>query len=135
MATSGPGAINLVTGLANAMMDSAPVVAITANVATASIGSDAFQEADITGITIPVTKHNFLVRDLQQLPGTIKEAFHLARIAREEGIEEAMFAALRRARVCSIGPTTTEALEEFGVHPAMEPSHPKMGILVREALA
>ena len=82
MATSGPGAINLVTGLANAMMDSAPVVAITANVATASIGSDAFQEADITGITIPVTKHNFLVRDLQQLPGTIKEAFHLARTGR-----------------------------------------------------
>src|SRR5207248_6821902 len=79
MATSGPGAINLVTGLANAMMDSAPVVAITANVATAVIGSDAFQEADITGISIPVTKHNFLVRDIQQLPTTIKEAFHLAR--------------------------------------------------------
>jgi acetolactate synthase-1/2/3 large subunit len=81
-ATSGPGAINLVTGLANAMMDSAPVVAITANVATAVIGSDAFQEADITGISIPVTKHNFLVRDLSQLPNTIKEAFHLARTGR-----------------------------------------------------
>src|SRR6266540_7004298 len=82
LATSGPGAINLVTGLANAMMDSAPVVAITANVATAVIGSDAFQEADITGISIPVTKHNFLVRDLQQLPNTLKEAFHLARTGR-----------------------------------------------------
>src|SRR5256714_14211932 len=82
LATSGPGAINLVTGLANAMMDSAPVVAITANVATAVIGSDAFQEADITGISIPVTKHNFLVRELNQLPNTIKEAFHLARTGR-----------------------------------------------------
>jgi acetolactate synthase-1/2/3 large subunit len=82
MATSGPGAINLVTGLANAMMDSAPVVAITANVASTVIGSDAFQEADITGISIPVTKHNFLVRDLGQLPQTMKEAFHLARTGR-----------------------------------------------------
>src|SRR5437764_5022465 len=82
MATSGPGAINLVVGLATAMMDSAPVVAITANVATAVIGSDALQEADITGISIPVTKHNFLVRDIQQLPTTIKEAFHLARTGR-----------------------------------------------------
>jgi acetolactate synthase-1/2/3 large subunit len=82
MATSGPGAINLVVGLATAMMDSAPVVAITANVATAAIGSDAFQEADITGISIPVTKHNFLVRDIKDLPRAMKEAFHLARTGR-----------------------------------------------------
>ncbi|MPZ14752.1 MAG: biosynthetic-type acetolactate synthase large subunit [Chloroflexi bacterium] len=82
MATSGPGAINLVVGLANAMMDSAPVVAITANVATSVIGSDAFQEADITGVTIPVTKHNFLVRRAQDVPPAIKEAFHLARTGR-----------------------------------------------------
>jgi uroporphyrinogen-III synthase len=59
---------------------------------------------------------------------------HLSRVAREAGVEDAVLDALRRARVCSIGPTTTEALEEFGIHPAMEPSHPKMGILVREAL-
>ena len=58
---------------------------------------------------------------------------HLARVAREEGVEEAAFENLRKCRVCSIGPTTTEALEEFGVHPAMEPSHPKMGFLVKEA--
>jgi acetolactate synthase-1/2/3 large subunit len=81
-ATSGPGAINLVVGLATAMMDSAPVVAITANVATAVIGSDAFQEADITGISIPVTKHNFLVRKVHDLPRVMKEAFHLARSGR-----------------------------------------------------
>ncbi|MBS1859415.1 MAG: uroporphyrinogen-III synthase [Acidobacteria bacterium] len=60
---------------------------------------------------------------------------HLARVAREAGIEDHVLAALRRARVCSIGPTTTEALEEFAIRPAMEPSHPKMGFLVREALA
>jgi acetolactate synthase I/II/III large subunit len=82
MATSGPGAINLVVGLATAQMDSAPVVAITANVATNFIGSDAFQEADITGITIPVTKHNFLVRRAADLPHVMKEAFHIARTGR-----------------------------------------------------
>lgn len=82
MATSGPGAINLVVGLATAMMDSSPVVAITANVATAVIGSDAFQEADITGISIPVTKHNYLVRKVNDLPTVMKEAFHLARTGR-----------------------------------------------------
>ena len=82
MATSGPGAINLVVGLATAQMDSAPVVAITANVATAAIGSDAFQEADITGITIPVTKQNYLVRKLSDLPHIMKEAFHIARSGR-----------------------------------------------------
>src|SRR5215212_8404154 len=81
-ATSGPGAINLVVGLATAQMDSAPVVAITANVASTVIGSDAFQEADITGISIPVTKHNYLVRDLRDLPRAMKEAFHLARSGR-----------------------------------------------------
>ncbi len=81
-ATSGPGAINLVVGLATAMMDSAPVVAITANVASTVIGSDAFQEADITGISIPVTKHNFLVREVHDLPRVMKEAFHLARTGR-----------------------------------------------------
>jgi uroporphyrinogen-III synthase len=59
---------------------------------------------------------------------------HLTRIAREDGLEDVVLAALRRARVCSIGPSTTEALEEFAIHPAMEPSHPKMGLLVREAL-
>ncbi len=81
-ATSGPGATNLVTGLCNAMMDCAPMVAITANVTSAAIGTDAFQEADITGITIPVTKHNFLVRHPKDIAQTIKDAFHLARTGR-----------------------------------------------------
>ncbi len=82
LATSGPGATNLVTGLCNAMMDCAPVVAITANVTSSAIGSDAFQEADITGITIPVTKHNYLVRHPKDIPTVLKDAFHLARTGR-----------------------------------------------------
>ncbi|MDA1257408.1 MAG: biosynthetic-type acetolactate synthase large subunit [Chloroflexi bacterium] len=82
MATSGPGATNLITGLATAMMDSAPVVAITGQVGRAAIGSDAFQETDITGATLPVTKHNYLVMDTHDLASTIKEAFHIARTGR-----------------------------------------------------
>lgn len=82
IATSGPGATNLVTGMATAMMDSSPMVAITGQVATAAIGSDAFQETDVTGVTIPVTKHNYLVTDVDELAYTIKEAFHIARTGR-----------------------------------------------------
>src|SRR5919197_46889 len=80
--TSGPGATNLVTGICNAHMDSVPVVAITANVPTSMIGTDAFQEADITGITIPITKQNYFVRSPRDVPRVIKEAFHLARTGR-----------------------------------------------------
>lgn len=77
-ATSGPGATNLVTGLATAMMDSSAVVAITGNVATHLIGTDAFQEADVFGITSPITKHNYLVKNVADLPRVIAEAFHIA---------------------------------------------------------
>ncbi len=82
IATSGPGATNLVTGLATAMMDSVPVIAITGQVPRAAIGTDAFQETDVTGVTIPVTKHNYLVTDIQELAYTIKEAFYIARTGR-----------------------------------------------------
>lgn len=82
IATSGPGATNLITGLATAMMDSSPVVAITGQVPVAAIGSDAFQETDVTGATLPVTKHNYLVTDVEELAYTIKEAFHIARSGR-----------------------------------------------------
>jgi len=82
MATSGPGATNLVTGLANAFMDSVPMVAITGQVPTWAVGGDAFQECDATGITMPVTKHNFLILDAQEIPKTIAEAFHIARTGR-----------------------------------------------------
>ncbi|MGI8458655.1 MAG: acetolactate synthase large subunit [Propionibacteriaceae bacterium] len=82
MATSGPGATNLVTPIADAHMDSVPMVAITGQVAGPSIGTDAFQEADITGITMPITKHNFLVRRPQDIPAAIASAFHLASTGR-----------------------------------------------------
>ncbi len=82
IATSGPGATNLVTPLADAQMDSVPVVAITGQVASGAIGTDAFQEADIRGITMPVTKHNFLVTDPKDIPRAIAEAFHIASTGR-----------------------------------------------------
>ncbi|RME43129.1 MAG: biosynthetic-type acetolactate synthase large subunit, partial [Caldilineae bacterium] len=82
MATSGPGATNMVTGLATAMMDSSPIVCITGQVPTTAIGGDAFQETDVTGVTLPVTKHNYLVTDVRDLAYTIKEAFYIARTGR-----------------------------------------------------
>lgn len=78
MATSGPGATNLVTGIATAYMDSVPVVAITGQVHSSLIGKDSFQEVDITGVTMPITKHNFLVKDVEKLADTIRMAFHIA---------------------------------------------------------
>ena len=82
IATSGPGATNLVTGLANSQLDSVPVVAITGQVPQPMIGRDAFQETDITGITLPITKHNYLVQSVDEIVPTIREAFHLARSGR-----------------------------------------------------
>lgn len=82
VSTSGPGATNLVTGIATAYMDSVPIVALTGQVPRSLIGNDAFQEADITGITMPITKHNYLVQDPQEIPRIVKEAFHIASTGR-----------------------------------------------------
>ena len=82
LATSGPGATNLVTGIATAYMDSVPMVAITGNVGVSSLGKDSFQEVDITGITMPITKHNYIVKDVNRLADTIREAFAIARSGR-----------------------------------------------------
>src|SRR6201989_2565181 len=78
MATSGPGATNLVTGLATAMLDSVPIIAITGQVSSKVLGSDAFQEVDITGITLPITKHNFLVTRAEDIAATVREPFQIA---------------------------------------------------------
>ena len=83
IATSGPGATNLVTGIANAYLDSVPMVAITGNVATEALGRDSFQEVDIVSITQPVVKHNFMVKDVTELEQTIKEAFQIANSGRK----------------------------------------------------
>ena len=82
MATSGPGATNLVTGIATAYMDSVPVVAITANVAKSGLGKDSFQEIDIVGVTMPITKHNFIVKEIEDLAPTIRKAFKIAKSGR-----------------------------------------------------
>lgn len=80
--TSGPGATNVVTGIADAMIDSLPLVVITGQVATNVIGTDAFQEADMIGITMPITKHNFQIRNVADIPTVMKEAFHIATTGR-----------------------------------------------------
>lgn len=82
MATSGPGATNLVTGIATAYMDSVPLVAITCNVNVAALGKDSFQEIDVTGVTMPITKHNFIIKDINELAPTIRRAFTIAQSGR-----------------------------------------------------
>jgi len=82
IATSGPGATNMVTGIATAMLDSSPIVCITGQVGSKLIGSDAFQETDITGVTLPITKHNYLVRRAADVASAVREAFALARAGR-----------------------------------------------------
>ncbi len=82
IATSGPGATNLITGIANAYLDSVPLVAVTGNVACDLIGRDSFQEVDIMGMTLPVTKHNYIVKDVNKLADTIREAFSIAKSGR-----------------------------------------------------
>src|SRR3954467_4664592 len=78
IATSGPGATNMVTGIATAMLDSSPIVCITGQVGSKLIGTDAFQETDITGVTLPITKHNYLVTRAEDVAATVREAFHVA---------------------------------------------------------
>ena len=83
IATSGPGATNLVTGIATAYMDSTPMVAITGNVTRPLLGKDSFQEVDITGITMPITKHNYIVKDIKELQKIVNEAFYIASSGRQ----------------------------------------------------
>ena len=82
VATSGPGATNLATGLATAMLDSSPLVVITGQVSSKVLGTDAFQEVDVTGITLPITKHNYLVTDVEDIAPDLREAFAMARTGR-----------------------------------------------------
>ncbi|MCB2174837.1 MAG: acetolactate synthase large subunit [Actinomycetales bacterium] len=126
MATSGPGATNLVTALADANMDSVPVVAITGQVAAPLIGTDAFQEADIVGITLPVTKHNFLVTDADDIPRTIAQAFHIASTGRPGPVLVDVAKSAMQAQTTFTWPTE---LDLPGYHPVTKP-HAKQ---VREA--
>lgn len=115
MATSGPGATNMVTGLATAMMDSSPIVCITGQVGTTAIGGDAFQETDVTGVTLPVTKHNYLVTDVKDLAQTIREAFYIARTGRPGPVLIDLPKDVQNAEVEFEYPT--EPIELPGYHP------------------
>jgi acetolactate synthase-1/2/3 large subunit len=126
MATSGPGATNLVTPIADAYMDSVPIVAITGQVPSGAIGTDAFQEADICGITMPITKHNFLVQDADEIPRAIAEAFHLASTGRPGPVLVDLPKDVLQARTTFSWPPT---LDLPGYRPTLHP-HAKQ---VREA--
>ncbi|MGV8977292.1 MAG: acetolactate synthase large subunit [Cellulomonas sp.] len=126
MATSGPGATNLVTPIADANMDSIPMVAITGQVSAAMIGTDAFQEADIVGITLPVTKHNFLVTNADDIPRVIAEAFHIAATGRPGPVLVDIAKSAMQADTTFSWPPT---LDLPGYHPVTKP-HAKQ---IREA--
>jgi acetolactate synthase-1/2/3 large subunit len=134
MATSGPGATNLVTGIATAMMDSSPIVCITGQVATNVIGTDAFQEVDVTGVTLPITKHNFLVYDVEELAYTIHEAFHIARTGRPGPVLIDIPKDVQNARTEFVYPEGEIVLP--GYHPPREASQERLEEalgLIREA--
>jgi len=126
MATSGPGATNLVTPIADANMDSIPLVAITGQVAASAIGTDAFQEADIVGITLPVTKHNFLVTNPDDIPRTIAEAFHIASTGRPGPVLVDIAKSAMQSRTTFSWP---QDVQLPGYHPVTKP-HSKQ---IREA--
>ncbi|MGB8930699.1 MAG: biosynthetic-type acetolactate synthase large subunit [Anaeromyxobacteraceae bacterium] len=132
LGTSGPGATNLVTAIADAYLDSVPLVAITGNVATALIGSDAFQEADITGITMPITKHNWLVTDVRELPRILKEAFYVARTGRPGPVLVDIPKDIQNAELEFEYP---DSVQIPGYHPPVreEPRLKDAAVLVRQA--
>src|SRR5699024_1797741 len=128
LATSGPGATNLITAIADAQMDSIPMVAITGQVGSEFIGTDAFQEADIVGMTMPVTKHNFLVSDADEIPQVIKQAFHIASTGRPGVV---LVDVTKDAQQGQTTFTWPEALDLPGYRPDSRP-HSKQ---IREAAA
>lgn len=120
IATSGPGATNLVTGIATAMMDSSPIVCITGQVSTSVLGTDAFQEADITGITLPITKHNYLVTDVNKLAATIRDAFTIARSGRPGPVLVDLPSDVQKA-LTEFVPPTEEVMDKVQSLPAYDP--------------
>lgn len=127
IATSGPGATNLVTGLADAMIDSLPLVVFTGQVATTFIGSDAFQEADVIGITMPVTKHSYQVRDPKELPRIVKEAFHIASTGRPGPV---LIDIPKDIAVIEDDFTYEQEINLPGYQPKLEPNHLQIRKLV-----
>lgn len=133
IATSGPGATNLVTGIANAYMDSIPMVCFTGQVGSELLGTDAFQEADITGITMPITKHNFLVRRAEDIPRMVKEAFHIARTGRPGPV---LIDLCKDATVQEAEFLYPESVDIRGYNPTYKPNKAqikKLATLIKEA--
>ena len=131
IATSGPGATNLVTALADANMDSIPIVAVTGQVGAAAIGTDAFQEADIVGVTMPVTKHSYLVKDPNEIPRTIREAFHIASTGRPGPVVVDVAKSAQQSMMDFVWPTEVKLP---GYHPVTKP-HVKQVKAAAEMLA
>src|SRR5688572_4910594 len=129
IATSGPGATNLVTPIADAWMDSTPLVAITGQVSSALLGTDAFQETDITGITIPITKHSYLVRDAAEIPRVFREAFHIASSGRPGPV---LIDVTKDAQQARVEPEWNEAAP---LSPASAPASDKEIAAIRKAVA
>jgi acetolactate synthase-1/2/3 large subunit len=121
LATSGPGATNLTTALATASMDSSPVVAITGQVSTSLLGRDGFQEADMHGVSMPVTKHNYLVTDLRELPQVLKEAFYIARTGRPGPVSVDICKDVQQAELVFDYP---ESVDLPGYHPVLTAAEP-----------
>jgi acetolactate synthase I/II/III large subunit len=122
MATSGPGACNLITGIADSMLDSIPIVAVTGQVPTTAIGGDSFQESDVVGVTMPITKHNYLIEDVNELPRTIKEAYFLAGTGRPGPVLMDFPKDIQRAELKDYKPPKEMKFE--GYNPVYEP-HPR----------
>src|SRR5690348_14141109 len=135
MGTSGPGATNLVTGIGTAQLDSVPIVAITGNVPAALIGKDAFQEIDISGITLPMTKHNYLVRDANDLPRVLAEAFHIARTGRPGPVHVDITKDALQQETQAQHPTDEEVVAGLpGFRPNLE-GHPRQLKLAAQEIA
>jgi acetolactate synthase-1/2/3 large subunit len=133
LGTSGPGATNLVTGIATAQLDSIPMVAITGNVPAVLIGKDAFQEIDINGITLPMTKHNYLVRDANELPRVFAEAFHIARTGRPGPVHIDITKDALQQETHAEHPTAEEVVAGLpGFRPNLEPNGRQLKLAVAE---
>src|SRR6185369_10751566 len=136
MGTSGPGATNLVTGIGTALLDSVPIVAITGNVPGALIGKDAFQEIDINGITLPMTKHNYLVRDADELPRVIAEAFHIARSGRPGPVHVDITKDALQQETSAEHPSAEDVIAGLpGFRPTMEGNYKQLKVAAAELMA
>jgi acetolactate synthase-1/2/3 large subunit len=133
MGTSGPGATNLVTGIGTALLDSIPIVAITGNVPAALLGKDAFQEIDINGITLPMTKHNYLVRDADDLPRVFAEAFHIARTGRPGPVHIDITKDALQQETTARHPTEADVIAGLpGFRPNLEPNGRQLKLAAAE---